>query len=294
MSLHDRLSAFKSLVGSNVTAIRADGAASWGLINLAQREDAIVHDYLSGKSGGGLSYLNKTLSPRLAVLGFEVKFAGVFCHGHPQVQAMTGSTSTGARIALGNPCELADLHVVFTFLDRDKGLRDQRSLLIQAKRAPSNPSLITHPHQRTLYETAGGFDYTTVIIGSRYWPRNRDRERALHYLFCGLLPVTTSSACAPAIIDFGELLFRFLCDAEGLFFRKPSSGWPGWWNINWDLITHIAGKTYLGVERGHDIVDVLSHFNDFRDPTDFFLSGQEGGLPTLFVIVKDNELAPEK
>lgn len=294
MSAHQRISAFKIRIEDRLNSIRTSGNASWNGINLAQREERIILDYLTGRNGAGLAYLNQHLAPSLAGDGFEVKFAGVFCHGHPQVQAFDGGFQAPLSNPIGGACELGDLHLVFALLDQSKKLRDQRSILIQAKMAPahSGKSLIEHENQRTLYESAGSFEYTTVLQGRRFWPRYRDRERALHYLFCGKQPVTTSAACAPAEVQFGEMLFRFLDDAEGLYFRQPTRGWPGWWNINWDLLTKIANRTYRDIPRGNSVVDLLLNFNDFTDPRDFFLESGDGGMSTLFVIVKDNEMKP--
>jgi hypothetical protein len=292
--LHQRLLQFESLVASLQPLIRQAGNDSWSGVNLSQREERIVHDFLSGKNGAGLLHLNQLVPPPFLAHGFEVKFAGVFCHGHPRVTSFDANGQP-----TGGSCELGDLHLVFVFLDQAKNLRDLRAMIFQAKKAlPSSQGpLISHPDQRYLYDSAEGFTYNSMLNGSRNWPKGRARKRALHYLFCGQNPARSASACAPAIIDFGELLFRFLDDSEGHWFRRPViGGFPGWWHINWDLLEVVATAYFRGTSRGAGVADVLNHFNDFTDFKDFFLELRidgESGMPTMFVIVKDRTLEPE-
>jgi hypothetical protein len=283
-----------------VAAIRAAADASWNNVDLNQREERIIHDYFRGQNGAGLKYLNQNISPLFLSDGFEVKFAGVFCHGQPKVLSFSGKTNrpaTRSKLAT-TACELGDLHLVFTFLDQVKNLCDQRAILFQAKKAPSlgGASLIDHPDQSCLYEKAGSFDYKTMLNAGRNLPSYKDRDRSLHYLFCGSLPVRTSSACAPALINFGELLWRVLSDSEGLYFRKPTGAFPEWWDINWDLLKTIASAYYKQHQRGEGITDVLSHFNDFTHGDDHFLDLGEGsnGISTLFLIVRDRHLTPDE
>lgn len=300
--LHQRLSDFKTLVANNVQTIRTAGKESWHGITFSNGEVQIVHDYLHGVGGSGLAHLNIQIPPLFRSAGFEVKFAGVFCHGQPYVQPYAGRT-LDARMPAASPCELGDLYVVFVFLDAGKNLRQQRSFLFQAKKEKPRmgaKSLISSANQSYLYEEADSFDYTTMLSGqSRNWPKYEQRERALHYLFCGSANVQTSSACAPALVAFEELLLRFLGDSEGLFFRlvfgwKPSP-YSDWWQINDDLLHAIAIAYYSRTQRGSaDLADVLNHFNDFSDPKEYFVDlGERPAIPTLFVIVRDRELKPE-
>jgi len=288
---------FRTLVATHVAAIRAAGNRSWSSLDLDQREEAIVYDYLSGRHNAGLHLLNAELPQLFAPSGFEVKFAAVFCHGSPRVVSLQGKTS-GTQDQVGSPCELGDLHLVFTFLDQAKNLRDQRSILFQVKKhaLTGRASLIQHPDQSYLYETADGFQYRTMLPGLiRQWPTHRERARALYYLFCGQSPATASPATARGPITFGELLLRFMQDCEGCFFSRPTGAFNGWWHVNWDLLQVVAAAYYKQTSRGEGITDVLSHFNSFKDHHDFFLDLEEHGqrgIPTLFVIVRDLELRP--
>jgi hypothetical protein len=296
-TLHTRISDFRTLVGTNVAPIRAAGNDSWSNLNLNQREERIVYDYLSGRNNAGLHHLNARVPQLFASSGFEVKFAAVFCHGHPQVVSLQGKSS-GPQVLTGSPCELGDLHLVFAFLDQAKTLVDQRSILFQVKKQArtGGASLINHVDQSYLYQQADGFEYTTMLSGVRQWPTYRERARALHYLFCGNSPATTSPASTPALIEFGELLFRFMVDSEGAFFSEPRGTYSAWWDVNWDLLKVVAGAYYKKTLRGQGISDVLSHFNAFDEHDHFFLDlGENGqqGIPTLFVIVRDLKLSSE-
>ncbi len=292
VTLSQQISNFKSLVANNVNAIRLAANHSWCHINLNQREPSIIHDYFIGKNGSGIPILNQFIAPLFLPDGYEVKFAGVFCHGHPQVTPMQGQVHANTRSRMVSDCELGDLHLVFAFLDQQKNLRNQRAILFQAKKKPKKGTLdrIDNDNQACLYERADSFDYTTLLAGqSRNMPIGRAREKALHYLFCGKHPVTTSSATAPARMDFGELLLRFMLDSEGLFFEpSTANGYRRWSHINRDLLGEVSKATAQGARRG-DISSLLSHFNDFTDPTEFFLS-KDGGVSTLLVIVKDTKL----
>lgn len=297
-SRHSRISAFKTLAATEVAAIRAAASGSWQNLDLTQREERVVHDYFSGRNNAGLKHLNCTISPLFLKAGFELKFAGIFCHGQPQVTPFRRKTNDPSRTRICAPCELGDLHLVFVFLDQAKNLLDQRAILFQVKKKLriGGASLIDNPRQASLYEEADSFDYSNVLKGSRNWPTYKEKERALHYLFCGTLPVITSSACANAPIDFGELLFRFLSDSEGVFFAEPIARYQGWWHVNWDLLKTVSKAYYGQSTRGEGVTEVLSHFNDFANHDNFFLDlGEDGhdGIPTLFVIVRDRQLPAE-
>ena len=230
-TLHTRISDFKTLVGTQVAPIRAAANESWSNLDLNQREERIVYDYLSGRNNAGLHHLNAQIPQLFASSSFDLKFAALFCHGHPRVVSLQGKAS-GPQTPVGSACELGDLHLVFAFLDQAKNLLDQRSILFQVKKdaLTGGTSLIQHADQSRLYETADGFQYHTMLHGIRQWPTYRERARALHYFFCGKSPATTSPASAPALIEFGELLFRFMVDSEGSFFwlcgRICGSRWP--------------------------------------------------------------------
>jgi len=195
-------------------------------------------------------------------------------------------------------CELGDLHLVFVFLDNNKNIRKCRSILFQAKKdAPikkANSSYIAHKTQSYLYEKADGFEYRNICVGPRNWPTGEDREKALHYLFCGSADVVTSSACAPGEMGFGELIFGFLTDSQGLHFEIPEllpPHWANWSRINWDLLNTVANRTFKKAPRSYLVTDVLNHFNDFTDYNEYYLESEDkGGIPTMFVIVKDRKL----
>jgi hypothetical protein len=295
-TLYERIATFKKVVAHNVATISQAALDSWLHINLKQREPDIIHDYFRGSTGGGIPVLNQNIAPPFLAEGFEVKFAGVFCHGQPVVNPMKGEVHMHGRHKLANACELGDMHLVFVFLDQHKNIRDQRAILFQAKKRPKAGTLarIDNRNQACLYETADGFDYVTMLSGQRDWPKKRAREKALHYLFCGFHPVSTSSATAPAYVGFEQLLLLFLLDAEGLYFDLSSmKHYRHWSHINRDLLARVSKAAYRGVGRG-SFPDLISLFNDFTDPSEYFLKGDEGGISTLLVIVKDRELPAQK
>jgi hypothetical protein len=47
----------------------------------------------------------------------------------------------------------------------------------------------------------------------------------------------------------------------------------GWSVINWELLTTVASAYYQKAQRGSGDLDaVLSHFNEFSDPNEFFMT----------------------
>jgi len=196
-----------------------------------------------------------------------------------------------------NP-ELGDLNLVFIYMDRTKVVRCARSILYQAKqKRASNKEAISQGHQKYLYDHAQGFRYKDGKFANskRRLPVASLRRRGMQYLFVSETPVQCSPVPSdnPAFIPWAESLFRFLLDAEGVIIASGIAKGNGWSKINEDLVTIFRDDNEL---KTHNISELASWFNDFKDPNHWYAKADEKsvGVSTLFVIVRDQKLPPDK
>lgn len=120
-----RLFDFQRICIENVHIILTESKNSWNNINFSQRESDIIKQYLIEKNIG-IDYLNKNLASKLSKNGFYVKFASIYIHQKPIVERISEN--------IENKCELGDLVVIFTFLDRTKNPLINKAFIAQAKK----------------------------------------------------------------------------------------------------------------------------------------------------------------
>jgi hypothetical protein len=308
---HQRISDFQEHVNTIASDLRNLAQAAWNEIDFSKSEPEIVYEFLAGITNG-TGYLNREVAPRLSVKGRIVKFASIFLHQKPLVLGYQNNTSISQNS--GAACELGDLQVLFVYADAGKAICQCRSTIFQTKKARASGNyIISNACQRRLYHQAHGFEYRTVLPGTRRTLPNvwADRERALQYLFVGAQPVCArlipANAGAGAFFDFGESIVRLLNDSSGLAVAAlPSPRQQDWTRIVWDMIEQVAQATAdRRKTRDSGLYGLLQHVNSFEDRKDFFLEGPphhgssmditaSGGIPMLVVIVSDKQLATER
>jgi hypothetical protein len=306
-----RISDFQEHVNTIAPDLRHLAQAAWNQIDFSKSEPEIIYEFLAGITSG-TGHLNREVAPRLSVNGRIAKFASIFLHQKPLVFGYQSNTPTSQNS--GAACELGDLQVLFVYADAAKAICQCRSTIFQAKKnRASGDYIIGNAYQRHLYDQAHGFEYKTVLPGTRralpsVWA---DRERALQYLFVEAQPVSArlipANAGAGAFLGFGEFVVRLLNDSSGLAFEAPPTPrLKDWTRIVWDMIEQVAQATADHRKtRDSGLYGLLQHFNSFEDRKHFFLEGPPhqassvditagGGIPMLMVIISDKELITER
>jgi len=267
---------------------------SWLGLDFGSPEDEIIKKYLLDK-GIGIDYLNSKLAPLLSKNGFKIKFASVFTHQKPLI---TRFVSPCAK------CELGDLLIVFTYMDRLGNILLNRAILSQAKKTNKNISTC----QRKLYDEDMGFLMPQTICSSstcskfpeRFFPRRwEDRCRALKYLI--LDPSNISFLTIPwgtsVSLSFSLTMWLFMLGYKGCqFSRKPYRS-DGWSAIVWDLINVVGkpsmSKKYGSMPRGN-YLSFLLNFSNYLDNDSsncrIEVETEDGGIPSLWILVKDSEI----
>ncbi|MDB6028575.1 MAG: hypothetical protein JWM68_4798, partial [Verrucomicrobiales bacterium] len=241
----------------------------------------------------------------------------IFLHQMPKVRGIKNPPSASPS-KLNEPCELGDLQTLFLYLDREKKIRQARSVIFQAKpEALKGSYVIKDPEQRELYDDCLGFEYETVLKGeTRRLPDGNLRERGLQYIFVDertlqgdrsvRVRTIPSAKDHGAFESYGEHLLRFLNDSTGLDVPtkspEPNTS-DGWDQIVWDMINHVA-KAFskkTPTRKSEGFQDLLNHFNHFENHETFSidmtegkpLHKGEGGFGLQLVIVWDPDLRDE-
>jgi len=261
---------------------------SWKNIDFSLDEPKIIRQYLDK----GIDILNNNLTHIWKQYGFIVKFSSVYIHQKPKITRLNG-----------DQCELGDLLIIFSFMDRNKIIIVNRALIIQAKKLKK----IIDDCQQKLYEIDPYFYFPKNLYQfsvcsqkpERYWPIYWDnRTKALKYLildkfrnpFFVFLPWDLSIKASWAII----FLWILIGNTSLRFSRSPYTC-QNWSAIIWDLITVTGRSTIRGKSRGKNInylrefVENFNDFNDYRNSK--IISDNEGtGIPILLIIVQDQEI----
>jgi len=269
---------------------------SWDNINFSQQEDLIVKEYLLDKNKG-IDFLNQEISPILNSREFEVKFASVFTHQKPLITRIDDSHGGNKR------CELGDLLVVFSFMDRNGQPILNRAFISQAKKRRS----IDNKCQKYLYDCDLGFRMPKNIYSKsktcqdpkRFWPKYFcHRAKSLKYILL-LSPTNVFVINTPWDLQIGlcwELcLYFFILGYDGLRFSRKPYRTCGWSSIVWDLVSIVAQeitgkKKYGAIPRGNHISLIVNYFNKFRNYENYRIEYEGEGIPTLFIFIKDNEI----
>lgn len=294
MRWFDRYKSFERLCVLNSRVILNAASSSWTGVEISNTEPEIIREYLSSRDKG-IGYLNNQLSPLFLLSGYEMKFGSVFVHQKPRITRINPHDTTVSS------CELGDLLVVFSFLDRGKNPILNRALLLQAKK----DFVIDNECQRLLYDEDRSFMFPAYIrsqslccnsSSERFLPGTYVRRwHALKYLIINggidsemlFVPSYDSKKGSWAMSILG-----LMAGYDGLqFTRTPKEG-QGWSAIVWDLIS-IVGNAFVGGEkRGSHLSCFADTFNDFLDNKKYYIEDEESkGLSVLFLFVKDKEIS---
>jgi len=288
---------FLQMVSNQKTGIINNFSQSWGSIDFSASEPSIIVEY----KNKGIDYLNKSISPKLATRGFEMKFSSVFTHQTPMITR--ASSCANAKWT----CEIGDLLVIFTFMDKNNKSLVNRAFLAQAKKEEEMDNLC----QKCLYDKEKEFlwKYKNMTLNSkccpsspkRYFPKGSEtRCNALKYLILDknqgipLIGSPWDSGMKKSTKKWGDALYQFLIGDEGFRFSRRPWKTCGWSAIMWDLIC-TTGKRALSKSlgpgvRGNYLEIIGNQFNDFKDKKNYYLKNEDGGISTIFIFVKDNEI----
>ncbi|WP_157723255.1 hypothetical protein [Thermococcus barossii] len=256
-------------------------------ITLKHNEPSYVGAYLYY----GLSQLNRDLlikslfGKELDMNGFQLKFGGIFVHQNPIVEVEPSNPSVKGLSR--RTCEIGDLLIIFTFVDKNNVPLINRAFLSQAK-IDDTP---VRGAQRILYEKDVRFRFKrpleeniqknscAVTRHNRYprrfpsrWPKSRglkylrlyplEKETRLELLdrdkFCPCLEYCYCRRpwCCNEY-PFGCSIFGLMTGQDGWKFSlnpNPPLYICGWNHIMHDLITDTAHRvsTLGGLKKGKD------------------------------------------
>lgn len=272
---------------------------SWSKINMNQKENQIIHDYLKN----GVAILNNSIPALLSSRNFSIKFASVFIHQRPYVTRLDTNCTGNKR------CELGDLLLIFSYLDAFGNIRLNRAMIAQAK----SDKEIDNECQRCLYDEVIKFEYDGGYKNKynlkdleRHLPTYyRQRDQAIKYLI--LQSKNKISYISPPWsslleYEYSQAMFRFMTGDSGKRFSRKPPYHRGWSRIIWDLIEFIGkeatGKTYGGHIRGNYLSYFISRMNIIDKEDNEYIEIETdkkagGATPVLFTFVKDLGL-PEK
>jgi hypothetical protein len=264
---------------------------SWEGIDFNMTEPDIIRRYLLS-SGVGVDYLNANVSPLLTGGGFIVKFASVFVHQKPRITRHPTMVATcpGDTIA----CELGDLLVIFSLIDKNKVPLFRSAMISQAKKDP----VLGSQSQKCLYDWDTVFDMPDRVVNhsirnhpERYLPDySSKRAMALNYLilqrnypYVQYVPWASWVVC-----NWGLHLCRMIFGETGLPFTKAIATNPDWNCIMHDLLNVGRGIVPGSIPRGSHLEDLVDVFNDFADYSKYSIEVQDNaGIPILFIIAQD-------
>jgi hypothetical protein len=241
--------------------------------------------------GVGVSFLNATLAPLLSTSGFQVKFAGVFCHKKPTV---TRTALDRARNPGDTPgCELGDLLTLFVLLDGADRLQYLAGSLFQAKVEPKLDSA----SQRHLYDDDAGFTLPKYLGGHhREMPTYEEgRGRALRYLILRPHRANPYIACRHTPWDaaynprWSTYVYNLLAGNDGLVARTRTGIRNKAWNTIVDDLLGVAAEVPAKKPpRGNDVAIQVAtgQFNDFGSMDVQHIESNQPGVSVLFAIVQ--------
>lgn len=267
---------------------------SWEGIDLNQNEPEIVKSYLLNKKVG-VDYLNSKVAPIVSSSRYEVKFASVYIHSKPKIKRTTSSKQNCKGSTEG--CELGDMAIVFCFLDANKNPIYCSALLSQVKKKDNLDS----KSQACLYDSDISFEmpasiWKNSVINStpiRNLPSySEGRTKALTYTIISPSTGEIYSKFVPwkKLIKcyWGHTIERIFSGDLGLRFGGPVTQ-PDWNCTIHDLIQVGQGAIFSRINRGNALNDVINIFNDFNEYEKYSVELNEGGVPMMFIIVKDKE-----
>lgn len=275
MSLRKRFGTaeVESIYSAANSAIWHSHHLAHGLATGAPREE----DFVATLVTDGVKILDDRWREILSPKGIDLAVAGVFCHGHPQVDFDSAK----------NPVELADLLIVH--FNSSKARITARALLIQAKiSSKATRKLPRNDPQLILYSSWPPFEFVTGGLkpGLRYLRESGKGSRyALVHSRCSFPEdITWADQCPWASCaaredlaaerSLSKLLGDVLLEKDGrrFCFKKPRDEWSR--TIS-ELLEITGKKTYRrkNIGRGdtprlsapvHDIDDIL-YFTGFSD-----------------------------
>lgn len=289
-TIHSRYQEFKRIAQKHRREILESSEESWlktfsqvkGYSRLS--EPTYVGAYLYY----GLEYLNMALAGSsfgkdLNKNGFQLKFGGIFVHQNPIVELDPSHHSV--QNLKRNNCEIGDLLVIFTFVDKNNTPLITRAFLSQAK-INNEP---VKGAQYVLYEENVRFRFfrpkeENIMSNScrvalqdsnsypRRFPRRRPRSKGLKYLriypYMDTARFTCLNSdwkylcrCFPQFCPFcdryeylfGCSIYGMIVNSDGWEFspNPPSSSVCGWNHILHDLLNDTARRvsTLGGVKK---------------------------------------------
>lgn len=286
-------SKFVNTISSYEALIKYHALFSWSGINLGATEPDIIKDYLL-TSGVGVDYLNRNIGAHIhSNTQYTVKFASVYCHQKPRVKRTANSIAncTGDT----GQCELGDLMLVLVFIDKNKNIVHTAAHLVQAKKDP----FLTSVSQQCLYDKDLEFEMPANVVRESITNHSlrklpdytEQRIQALSYLILKK-KITVHQIPWSSNMGYGyeHFIYRMLIGDIGKTFKTPLAGEDEWNCIVDDMINIGTGKVPSSTARGYGLPFILDKFNFFFVFEEYKMEIPNEGIPTIYIIVQDNEL----
>ena len=266
--------------------------SSWNNIDLTQKENIIIQEYLLRKNVG-IDFINTNFCSNIKMKNYEVKFSSIFVHQKPRI--IRHSSSINVCEGDTPECELGDLSIVLCFLDSNKKPLITKSVIMQAKKEMRLDSV----SQKCLYDSDEKFLMPQIVVKKSFISGNertfpsykQGRTKALKYFIIknGINSTCINVPWGNITQPFGNLISGVIIGDEGLDFNITSSA-SDWNGIMNDLIQIGSGKVKSSTLRGAFLDEILNFFNFFFYYETFSIDNADGiGIPIILIIVRDIE-----